>query len=418
MATPVSDSTTTSMAGLTHLGVQALVTAMIVKFTAGMMSHSVAAVAPEITSQLHIDYSFIGIYTALTYAGACISTLIGGNFIRKFGAALMCIFFLLAYIVSLWLCLVDISWIIVATGFLLGLGKGSVGPATNAMIAHHAGKKHINFLFSLKQAAEPLGIALAGLLVPYLAVQFDWQISLVGASIIGILGALWCLYVRKGQDTFAVKSQKIDPKSLGESFKMVISNWALLRLASLSIWYKGLAITVFAYLVTFLVHEHFPLQWAGVALAISTAGMIVGRLFWGWLADTIHSSKVVLALCGILMGVATIALAQITGEMIVAIDFLIVFCVGFTSKGWNGVFFAQVALHSPEGRVSQATGGTDFFTDVGATLIPFIFSLLVKYWNDDYRLTFYLIAATTIITGFFVFFMRTPKDAQVPAKKA
>ncbi|MCD8340006.1 MAG: MFS transporter [Burkholderiales bacterium] len=397
-----------------RVGIQALATAMFVKFVAGMMSHSVAAVAPEIKSALDIDYSFIGIYTALTYAGACISALIGGNFVRKYGATRMCEYFLLAYSLSLLLCLADFSAIVVASGLLLGLGKGSVGPATSSMISHHVAKGHANLVYSFKQLSEPFGIALAGLLMPYLAVNIDWQVALTVAAIIGAVGILWCLIERRDLDTYVDTKQKINPKSLGESFKMVMSSWSLLRLAILSICYKGLTITVFAYLVTFLVHRDYSLELAGIALSCSTIGMVLGRLFWGWLADAAHSSRLALGLCGILMGCATIALSQVDLQFAVILVFAIVFVLGFSSKGWTGVFIAQVALHAPEGRVAQATGGVDFFTDVGATFIPLFFSLLVKYWDPNYTLTFYIISALTIATGFLVFFLRHPKVPKTP----
>ncbi|MCD8338596.1 MAG: MFS transporter [Burkholderiales bacterium] len=402
---------------LDRLGVQALSTAMIAQLVAGLMSHTVSAIAPEITRTLHFSSSFIGIYTSCIYLGACLSSLVSGTFIRKYGPARITEYCLLAYAVSLLLCFADWSTIIIGSGLLLGLGKGAVQPAVNTMVSHHTQKSHLNFIFSIKQTAEPIGIALAGILIPYIAIHYDWQVALTFAAVIGAAGAYWCLTVRPDQDTYIDKNEKITPKSLQESFRLVISSPALMKLAFLSICYKGLATTALAYLVTYLVHRDFTLLFAGYALSVSTVGMFAGRLFWGWLADKINSSKAVLAFCGILMGLSTIALAQIEPHSSKALIVCIVFLLGFSSKGWSGVYSAQVALHAPEGRVSEATGGADFFEDIGAIIIPVLFGLLVTHWDKDYHLTFYLVAATTIVTGCLLIFLKKPihlhhKEAQ------
>ncbi|MCD8339249.1 MAG: MFS transporter [Burkholderiales bacterium] len=151
------------------------------------------------------------------------------------------------------------------------------------------------------------------------------------------------------------------------------------------------------------------MEFGGFALSCLTIGILFGRLFWGWLADKIKSSKVVLALCGITMGLMTIALAQVTLDFPEACVLGIAFVLGFCSNGWAGVFFAQVAANSPANKVSEATGGADFFMFMGAIFISMGFGFLATYLNKDFQLPFYIMSAATILTGFLLFFLKGTK---------
>ncbi|MCD8339248.1 MAG: MFS transporter [Burkholderiales bacterium] len=222
---------------------------MVVQFVASMIGTTVAAVAPEITASIHFDSSFMGIYTACLYVGACLSSLVGGNFIIKYGPARIAEYGLLGCSLSLLLCTADWSVIIIGSGLVLGLAKGPLMPANNTMVSHHTQKEHLNFVFSIKQTTGPLGIALGGVMTPYLAVNYGWQVAVVWVAIIGLFGAIWCLAVRKSQDTYTDRNEKINTKTVQESFRMVVGNKTLLRLSIVSIFYQGLATTIMAYLV-------------------------------------------------------------------------------------------------------------------------------------------------------------------------
>ncbi len=158
--------------GLDRLGVQAMSTAMIVGFVASMVGTTVAAVAPEITASIHFNTSFMGLYTACLYVGACLSSLVGGNFIVKYGPARIAEYGLIGCALSLLLCISDWSVIVIGSGLILGLAKGPLMPANNTMVSHHTEKAHINFVFSIKQTAGPIGIAVGGVMTPYIATHY------------------------------------------------------------------------------------------------------------------------------------------------------------------------------------------------------------------------------------------------------
>lgn len=69
--------------------------------------------------------------------------------------------------------------------------------------------------------------------------------------------------------------------------------------------------SVLAYLVVFLNDQKFSLVFAGAALATSNFGGIFGRIGWGAAAQKFSSSRKVLALIGVLMGLFTAMLGFI-----------------------------------------------------------------------------------------------------------
>jgi len=50
---------------------------------------------------------------------------------------------------------------------------------------------------------------------------------------------------------------------------------------------------------------------------------------------------------------------------------------GASAVGWNGVYLAEVARLAPSGQVSAITGGTQFFTFIGALAAPPLFGFAV-----------------------------------------
>ena len=57
----------------------------------------------------------------------------------------------------------------VVSAFLVGLGYGLVNPASSHILTRIATPRTISLLFSLKQTDVPIGVAIAGAVVPVLA---------------------------------------------------------------------------------------------------------------------------------------------------------------------------------------------------------------------------------------------------------
>ena len=77
--------------------------------------------------------------------------------------------------------------------------------------------------------------------------------------------------------------------------------------------------------------------------------------------------------------------------------------IGATVIGWNGVFLAETARQSPEGKVSEVTGGVMVITFLGSVIGPPLLSGLLAV-TDSYKAGFWLLAVAALAMG-VVFFL-------------
>ena len=394
------------MFGLTQLGVEAFLAAMGIQFVSSLMGIAVASIAPEIARSLQASSTFAGLYIGFMYVGACISSLVGGNFIRRYGPAHITEFALAFAAAAVILCMAPLESIVIFSAFLLGLAKGPLMPAINTMLSRQVEKGRYNIIFSLKQCAGPVGMAASGLVVPFLTTHFGWRVGLSFVAVLCVLTALWSQWIKKDQDSsFQFKDEPISFTHLADSLKLVRDNPLLRRLSVLSIIYKGLQMSVLAYMVVFLTDMEFSLVFAGLALAVSNFGAIFGRIFWGALADKVHSSRVVLALCGILMGIFTVVLSFTQADWPKFVVLIVSFLLGINSLGWSGVFFAQIAAAAPQGKVAEATGGVDFFSFVGAIFVPMAFGFLGHHLGE-FTTGFWIVSAVTMLCAAYLLLVK------------
>ncbi len=405
------------MLGLTRLGIQAFLAAMGIQLVSSLMGTAVASIAPEIAKSLNANSTFAGLYIGFLYVGACISSLTGGNFIRRYGPAHICMIALAVAIISLLLCMVPWEVCVIFSAFVLGLAKGPLMPAINTMLSRQLEKGQYNTVFSIKQCAGPVGMALSGLVIPFLTVRYGWRVGLSFVAVLCAVTVIWSMAIRKSQDaSYQFKDEPITLSHLADSMKLVLKTPLLLRLSVLSIIYKGLQMSVLAYMVVFLSDMKFSLVFGGIALAVSNFGAIVGRLFWGQAANKLHSSRKALAYCGILMGAFTILLSFVTSGWAQWLVLAISFILGINSLGWSGVFFAQVAKAAPEGKVAEATGGVDFFSFVGAIFVPMAFGFLGHHLGE-FQTGFWIVSGVTIAAALYLLFV-PDIDPNTQAKKA
>ena len=157
-------------------------------------------------------------------------------------------------IISLLLCMVPWEVCVIFSAFVLGLAKGPLMPAINTMLSRQLEKGQYNTVFSIKQCAGPVGMALSGLVIPFLTVRYGWRVGLSFVAALCAVTVIWSIAIRKSQDAnYQFKDEPITLSHLADSMKLVLKTPLLLRLSVLSIIYKGLQMSVLAYMVVFSV---------------------------------------------------------------------------------------------------------------------------------------------------------------------
>ncbi|HYT98188.1 MAG TPA: MFS transporter, partial [Casimicrobiaceae bacterium] len=259
----------------------------------------------------------------------------------------------------------------------------------------------------------PAGAALAGAVLPALALVVGWRIALLIATFAGLVVAAAAEPTHAMLDTDINSESRsgraFSPATLFEPLRIVLRSRTLSELAVVSFIYAGTQVCLTSFIVVYLTESlEWSLVGAGLALTAATVGGVFGRIGWGFIADRVAPPRRVLgvigiiaALCGIVITMATPAWPTIA-VVIVALIF------GASAIGWNGVQLAEVARHAPKGAAGAVTGASGFITFSGVVAGPPIFALLAAS-TGSYRVGFGVFAAISGISGLALLMPRTTR---------
>lgn len=355
--------------------------------------------APAVAQALGASAAYTGVYVAIVYAGAMLSSLAGGAAVARWGAIRVSQGGLVLCAVGLALCAVPSLAAMALGAFLIGLGYGPITPASSHLLARTTPAHRMSLVFSVKQTGVPLGGVLAGAIVPGAAVALGWQGALWLAAAANLACALAAQPLRAGLDGDRDPRGPLVLGSLARPIRVVLSRPALRMLAGCSFVFSMVQLSLTTYLVTYL-HTTlaYTLVAAGLALSVAQVGGMAGRVLWGWVADRWTGARPLLAgLAGLMAAsaLATAALPSGTPQWLV-LAVLVVF--GASAVGWNGVYLAEVARQAPPGLASVATGGTLAITFFGVVLGPPVFGAMVGLFGT-YRASYALLAVPALLCG-------------------
>jgi MFS family permease len=289
---------------------------------------------------------------------------------------------------------------IVPAVVFMGLGYGPPTPASSHILARVAPKNRLNLVFSLKQTGVPLGNALAGALLPSLALAVGWQRAALAAGACNLVLALVIQPLRAQIDEpHAVGRAALARGKMLEPLRFVFSVPELRKLALVSLAFSGMQVSLGTFLVTYLAEAiDLAVVTAGAVLSAAQAAGVGGRVLWGVVADRYGAPLLVLGVLGIAMTACALVTGAFTPDWPLAAIFAVSIAFGGTAVAWNGVFLAQVARLSPPGRAGEVTGGTSFLTYGGVMIAPAIFSAILAA-TGSYEMGFAAVAMMTVAGG-------------------
>lgn len=357
------------------LGVQVLATLALV---------AASVLAPAVAPRLGLPPARIGLYMAVAYLAAMLAGLRCGHWVARHGPVRVSQAALLASAAgaaaaatagSAGSAAPAVAAVLLLAAGAIGVGYGLVNPAAAAVLSHHAPAQARGLFFSIKQTGVPLGVALAGLLMPAGLAALDWQATALAVAVACALAALALQPLRAPLDPPAAPDAAA-PAGIGVLLRRV---WHTPRLRRLSLASLAYAATQQAF-VTFLVSMlNLGLGWslalaAGV-LSASQAVATGARIGFGALADRWGAPGRLLAQLGAAMSLGCLALAALAAAAGAPAALVVAAALGCaaTAMGWNGVFFAELALRVPRHEMAPVAGATQFFTFAGGMLGPLLF---------------------------------------------
>lgn len=351
---------------------------------------SPAAVAPAIARDLHVSSAMIGWWISMAYGGAMITSLLGGNAVRRFGATRSTQIGLLLVCLGGGAMMAGTLPLALLAALLIGLGYGMTNPAASHLLARTTSPERRNLVFSIKQTGVPLGGTLAGLIAPRLTQAWGWPVAMASVALTCLVLALLLTRVRGRWDIDR------DPKArmTGNPFTGLVAIWRAPRLKALSLTglaYAAVQLSVSTFAVTMLVAD---LSWslvdAGLLLSAVQVAGVIGRISIGSLADRFFGGSFTLIGLGLVTGILALLTGLLTPDWPVPMVFAILVPFGAAALGWNGVYLAELAQSSEPANIPRVTGASLFFTYGGVLIGPPAFAglhTLVGSYTATYALT-------------------------------
>ena len=367
---------------------------------------ALALFAPGVLApRLGLTVRDVGLYTSLVFAVGMATSLQGGRLARNYGgcrvaagcaAAVGCGMAIATRDGSVWLALAAIC---------VGLAFGPETPASSTLLSQLASPSQRALIFSIRQTGNQIGGILGSLALPVIAladpVAGYWTIC--GIAVAAVAG-----FVALSRRYDAPQSDRAPSISIAAAADIVWRTPALRALAILSMPYSAMQLGLNAFLVTFGVSVlqlgHVA---AGAMLAIAQSGGLIGRLFWGLVASTWISSRLLLIGLGFGMSAAAIGLAVVGPQLPFAGQAVLAFLLGLTASGWNGVFLAEVAHLAPSERVAEVTGAVLTASYAGLLLGPFLITVVA---GAGTLAASYVILAVCALCASFQLFWTTRHD--------
>ena len=366
------------------LFVASLLVTLAVQIQASLIVFTPPILAPDAQQDIGVSAAAVGLVTALIYLASVPSALISGLLVSRIGAirvSQLCVLFSSTGII---LISTGDPLIIVIGALVVGIGYGAVTPSSSTVLADQAPKNVRSLIFSIKQSGVPIGGAIAGTLVPFLIYRFGWREAAIITGLIGFFVIVLAQLIQKKIDRPTLRSPELAQSlSLIKPIKFVFADRKLRELAVSSFAFSGMQMSLGSYLVVMLTEQaQLTVAVAGYALSVAMIAGVIGRLFWGGLADYGISPRRVLGFLGFLMGLSASAICFVNSEFSITLVYVLAFFFGASAVGWNGVYIAEVARIAPKGQTGMATGGSLAMTYSGVVLLPTSFWLIYLITNS------------------------------------
>ena len=366
-----------------------------------------AVIAPAIITDLRLDAVWIGIYFALTAAASLVSQLGCGSFIVRHGALRMSQVSLVLLAAGIALAALGTPLMLVLSAIICG-GSGAVAtPASSHLLSRVSSARYLPLVFSIKQTAVPAGLLLAGLLGPQLTEWTGWRITMLYCAAACAIFGLILQPLRNIFDTDRVPTRTFQLSDFKATVTSVLDTPGLRALSFACLAFNGLQAVVTEYFIVYLTTIGYTPVEAGFVFSVAVAVAVPGRIFWGWLGSSYVTPRAMMA--GLALGMAgSVGLFAFCSAGWPTLLVGVIACaISATVLSWHGILLAETARAAPEGMRGGVTGGVISFGQVGALVLPLIYSGLLDF-TGSYGAGFIACGVPALLVGVQLLRQRTP----------
>ncbi|HEX5080149.1 MAG TPA: MFS transporter, partial [Geminicoccaceae bacterium] len=273
---------------------------VVAQAAAAMLMLAIPVLGPVLTAKLGIAPERIGLLTGACALGTVWFMTVSRLFLARFGPVRSLQIGLAVAALAL-MSIAAASWpLVLLSALLVGAGYAPNAPASSVILARVSTRRQTPLVFSIKQAAVPLGGVASGLLVPLLLASGRLEPATAVLAAIALLVAFLVQPLRHRFDApdpsapFGLRAL-VSPANIVAMACAVGGNPELRLLTLTGIAFSVMQSAVFGFLVTHLVGVGLAYATAGVCFSAMAIAGVIGRLVLGWLASASGKPRMVLA---------------------------------------------------------------------------------------------------------------------------
>jgi len=285
------------------------------------------------------------------------------------------------------------------SAIIAGGGSAVSTPASSHLLGRFSPVQYAPLVFSIKQTAVPAGLLLAGFLGPLLATATGWRGAMLIIAGACLVFALVLQPLRERFDDDRIGTLIFSIADVKATLKSVVRTRELRSLSFACFAFNAVQMVVTTYFVIYLTTLGYSLAAAGVVFSTAVAVAIPGRILWGWIGSLYVEPRIVLA--GLAFGMAATAalLAAFDASWPVLLIGTCASVLSATALSWHGIILSETARLAPEGQRGAVTGGILSFGQLGAMMMPLVYSGLLAL-TGSYAIGFVVCGIPALLVGF------------------
>jgi len=307
-----------------------------------------------------------------------------------------------------------------AARFALGLGEAGNFPAAIKTVAEWFPKKERALATGIFNSGSNVGAIVAPLAVPFIAINYGWQMAFVITGTLGFIWlAFWLIVYRRPEEhpklspaEFAhIQSDPVEPTTKIPWTRLFPhrQTWAFAigKFMTDPIWW------VYLFWLPKFLHTNYGLNITqiGLPLVVIYVSADVGSIGGGWLSSTLikrgwsvnKSRKTAMLICAV--SVIPIIFAANASSLWAAVG--LVSLAAAAHQGWSANIFTMTSDMFPRRAVGSVVGIGGMAGSIGGMLIATTVGLILQYVHS--YLPIFIIAGTTYLVALLVIHLLAPR---------
>ncbi len=377
-----------------------LVLAMV---AATQMPAGLGILAPFMRDDLGVSRTQIGILITTTILGsAFISPLMGRVTDSLGGRKGIAVLFVSAGLGLVGLALTSSYWWMLVPVAIAALAQAFGNPVTNKLIATHTSPGRRGIVTGIKQSGVQVGIFVAGLTMPVVAVAWGWRWAIGLVVVVPLVGLLMALALLPSDERTVVVNQagtRSGADRLPTAIMFLTAYGALMGFGA-----------AYTFLVPLFAEEALGMsaQAGGAAAGLIGFVSLFARIGWSRYADAYgrHDFTLAVLAVGSVGAVLVFVVAQEGAPWLLWIGAI---ATGVTSSSWNSVGMLAVIDHAGEEQSGRASGIVMFGFLAGLGVAPTLFGWLVDRTDSYTPMWLISVGALAMAAVLAVWWVRRPR---------